>query len=232
MKVGVFTKNYYLAYEERYKKVHSEGLLWFSDNPTPELLEWIEYYGISRDYEICEIGSGEGRDALYLSEKGYKLTAVDASKSAILKCREIAEKKNIDINLIEADALFLSKVIKKQFEWIYSIATLHMLVNDNDRHMFLNSLYNILKPDGKLLLINKGDGEFEKKSDVTAAFELQERNHMATGKKLLLAGTSYRAVNWMHHKQELERSGFHIEKTINSINDEYGSCMTVYLSRK
>lgn len=62
-------KKYYFAYEDRYKQIHSEGLLWFQDKPTPELLEWIESNGILLGSNICEIGCGEGRDALYLSEK-------------------------------------------------------------------------------------------------------------------------------------------------------------------
>lgn len=222
-------KNYYLAYEERYKKVHSEGLLWFSDNPTPELLDWIEYNHISAGDEICEIGCGEGRDALYLSEMGFNVTAVDVSETAIEKCKEIARSKGLNVNFIIADALCLNKTIKAKYKWVYSIATLHMLVNDIDREKFLNSVHELLQPEGRLLLISMGDGVSEIKTDISDAFELQERNHMYTGKKLLVAGTSYRRINWCNHKNELEKSGFVIERAINSENMEYGSCMTVYL---
>lgn len=45
-------KKYYLAYDERYKKAHSEGILWFSKNPTPDLLKWIEYYNIAKQDKI------------------------------------------------------------------------------------------------------------------------------------------------------------------------------------
>lgn len=45
-------KKYYLAYDERYKKAHSEGILWFSNNPTPDLLKWIEHYDISKQDKI------------------------------------------------------------------------------------------------------------------------------------------------------------------------------------
>ncbi|MCR1898575.1 class I SAM-dependent methyltransferase [Irregularibacter muris] len=224
-------REYYLAYEERYKKVHSEGFTWFSDIPTPELLEWVEFNNIPMDDEICEVGCGEGRDALYLSSEGYKVTAVDASESAILKCKELSKKKGVVVNWKVADALFLNKMIKKQYKWVYSIATLHMLVEDNDRNKFLDSLFNILQPKGKLLLVSMGDGESEKRSDTSTAFELQERSNNVEGKKIMVAGTSYRGVNWEYHKHELERAGFQIEKAINTENHEYGNCMTVYLSR-
>lgn len=225
-------KKYYFAYEDRYKQVHNEGLLWFSDKPTPELLEWVEFNSISIGSDICEIGCGEGRDALYLSGKGLNITAIDASESAIVKCKEIAARRDLKVNCIVADALFLDRYLKKQYKWVYSIAALHMLVNDEDRHMFLDSIYKILEPGGKALLVSKGNGVDEIKTDINTAFELHERNHMATGKKVLIAGTSYRSINWPSHKKEIEKAGFIIEKAINTENVEYGNCMTVYLIKK
>ncbi len=224
-------RKYYLAYEERYRKLHDEGLTWFSDIPSPELLDWVENNNISLEDEICEIGCGEGRDALYLSNKGYKVTAIDVSESAILKCKELARIKGVHIDLKVADALSLSEVTRK-YKWVYSIATLHMLVDDNDRYNYLTSLYNLLEPSGNLLLVNLGDGEHERKTDITHAFQLQERNHSASGRKVMIASTTYRGVNWDYHKKELERIGFNIEEAFNTENKEYGKCMTVYLSKK
>ncbi len=85
------------------KKVHSEGILWFSKNPTPDLLKWIEYYNISKQDKICEVGCGEGRDALYLEIKGYKVKGIDASESAINKCKELANKnlENVEFEVEE-----------------------------------------------------------------------------------------------------------------------------------
>lgn len=225
-------KKYYLAYDERYEKVHNEGLTWFSKVPTPELLEWIDYNNISLDDDICEVGCGEGRDALYLAEKGYKITAIDASEAAIKKCRELANIRQVEVEWKVADALFLKQTEKMKYKWAYSIATLHMLVDDKDRRKFLKALYNILTPGGKLLLVSKGDGETERQSDILTAFELQERNHMETGRSIMVAGTSYRGINWTNHRLELENAGFKIEKAINTENSEYQSCMTVYLTRK
>lgn len=131
-----------------------------------------------------------------------------------------------------ADVLFLDRYLEKQYKWVYSIAALHMLVNDADRHKFLDSIYKILEPGGKALLVSMGNGVNEIKTDINNAFELQERNHIATGKRVLVAGTSYRSINWVSHKREIEKAGFVIEKAINTENEEYGNCMTVYLIKK
>ncbi|WDV46542.1 class I SAM-dependent methyltransferase [Clostridiaceae bacterium M8S5] len=121
-------KKYYHAYNERYKQVHEKGILWFSSDHTPEVHDWIEYYGISKYSNICEIGCGEGRDAISLAEKGFNITAVDISKEAIKKCKELSREKSIEVNWIVSDAIDLQKDVNMKFDYIYSIGTLHMLV--------------------------------------------------------------------------------------------------------
>lgn len=224
-------KKYYFAYEDRYKKVHDQGLLWFSNEPTPELLEWVEFNQIPIGDEICEVGCGEGRDALYLSEQGFKLTAIDASSSAIEKCQEFAREKGLNVHWQAGDALYLSQLLSNRFKWVYSIATLHMLVEDEDRKQFLRSIYNLLEPNGKAFLINMGDGVGERQTDISGAFDLAERTHGASGNTMMLASTSYRAINWENHKKELLEAGFIIEKMLTTENKEYNKCMTVYLTR-
>lgn len=225
-------KKYYEAYEERYKKIHEKGLLWFSDEPTPELIDWIKYFKIPKSNGICEVGCGEGRDSLYLAEQGYEVTGIDISNEAIKKCKELAEKKKVNINWIVSDALNLKDKIDRQFDWIYSIGTLHMLVEQEDRKKFLESIYSILKPQGSFLLISMGDGETERATDTSTAFDLQERNHMKSGRKLEVAGTSYRAINWENHEKELKEVGFKVKKKMQTENDEYIKCMTLYLTKE
>ncbi|MGL5642011.1 MAG: class I SAM-dependent methyltransferase [Paraclostridium sp.] len=222
-------KKYYLAYDERYKKAHSEGILWFSKNPTPDLLKWIEHYDISKQDKICEVGCGEGRDTLYLGIKGYKVNGIDASESAINKCKELANKnlENVEFGVEEIINLDNSEIIK--YKWIYAVGVLHMLVDDNDRNLFLKSIYNMLDRGGHVLLVNMGEGEM--KTDTSKAFEIQERSNNSEGKKVMVASTSYRSINWENHIKELEDAGFLIEKTINTQNNEYGNCMVVYLKK-
>ena len=64
-------REYYKAYEDRYKTIHQKGASWFSNTPTPIVMELLEKYGISLSSPILEIGCGEGRDAKALLEKGY-----------------------------------------------------------------------------------------------------------------------------------------------------------------
>ena len=84
---------YYKAYEERYKKVHESNNLWEIPKPTPEVLNTINKYKITKDSKILELGSGEGRDAIFLLDKGYNVLALEYSISAVNKCKELTNNK-------------------------------------------------------------------------------------------------------------------------------------------
>lgn len=227
-------KKYYHAFDKRYRKVHAEGVLWFKETPTPELVNWLKEYQISLAEEILDLGCGEGRDALYLASLGYQVTAVDVSQAAIKKCREIARQKNLKVNWLRADVLELSEKLSQKFKRVLAIGILQMLVADHHRQKFLKSLYSVLEAGGAGLLVNMGDGLHEEKEDPTRAFEEQERLHLKSKnsvKKVFLAATASRTVNWPHHKAELASAGFRLEKCFDTENEIYGQCMTVYLKK-
>ena len=51
---------------------------------------------------LC-LGEGEGRNAVWLAEQGYQVTAVDASEVGLQKARKLAEKRGVDITTVHAD---------------------------------------------------------------------------------------------------------------------------------
>ncbi len=221
--------NYYKAYDDRYKIIHQHGLLWSTQTTTPELIEWINYYNIPKNNEILEIGCGEGRDSLYLNSLGYKITAIDVSETAIKKSIELDKYK--EINWIVDDILNLAKLINKKFSYIFSIATLHMLVLDRDRKKFLKNIYNLLNINGKLLLVNMYNNKINSITNKNEAFNLVERKHQATGKIFLVPQTSFCNKIWDDYKIELENNKFIIEKKLNTVNENYNECITVYLTK-
>ncbi|AZR72105.1 hypothetical protein BBF96_01070 [Anoxybacter fermentans] len=224
-------KPYYLAYEERYKKVHSMNIAWFGSRPTLEVLKWVEEYQIPGNEVILEVGCGEGRDLIYLAGLGYRVKGVDISPTAIQYCKKLARKREVEIDLLVCDGLYLvDELGAETFNWIYSVGTLHMLVDQNHRDRFLKNIYQILKPGGKALLVNMGDGKEEYITDKTKAFEEEERNH--PDGVIRVASTSCRKVNWDYHLRELKKAGFTVEKQLSTENEEYGKCMTVYLTKE
>jgi 2-polyprenyl-3-methyl-5-hydroxy-6-metoxy-1,4-benzoquinol methylase len=51
---------------------------------------------------LC-LGAGEGRNAVYLAQKGYDVTAVDISEAGLNKAQLLAKENSVHIKTIEAD---------------------------------------------------------------------------------------------------------------------------------
>ena len=217
-----------MAYEERYKQVHKKGLLWGNKEPIKEFVKWTKINKIPQSEEIYEMGCGEGRDAIFLAKNRYNVLAIDVSKTAIKKCKELS--KGLPIKWKVGDVL--NYIPNKKFIWIYSIGVLHMFVKDRDRRKFLKNMYKSLATNGKAFILIKGNGKTELCTDASKAFENAKRIHRETKKEMQLATTSYRAVKWEYFTNELTQAGFKIIKIKNCIDNSYGESMVVHLEKK
>ena len=175
-------EDYYKAYEKRYSQVHQTGQLWEMHKYSREVIDTINEYNITKDDKILDLGCGEGRDAIYLLDNGYNVLAVDYSTSAIQKCNELTENKYKN-NFKQFD--LITDNIDEKFDFIYSIAVIHMFVNEKHRQKFYQFIYNHLKENGKALVIAMGDGKKEYSSDVNNAFLNSERININNNKNTI-----------------------------------------------
>lgn len=220
MKKDNENRKYYAAYEERYKTAHAQGVSWSNDISTPIVMEVINKYKIDHNHQLLEIGCGEGRDSKVVLDNGYQLKATDISNEPISYCKKIMPQYESDFSVLDC----LSNKLDEQFDFIFGIAVIHMLVLDEDRNGFYQFIYNHLNENGIALICTMGDGKFETQSDIHKAFELQEREH-ETG-KMMVAGTSCRMVSFKTFEDELKRNKLEIiEKGITSSLPNFNSLM-------
>lgn len=205
-------KEYYEAYDDRYRQIHQQGLQWFSESPSAIVGETIRSFSISPQSKILEIGCGEGRDACFLLKQGFDLLATDVSQEAIAFCRERFSDFAEHFQVLDC----ISGECGGKFCFIYAVAVLHMLVADQDRKAFYHFIRAHLTPDGIALICTMGDGSFELQSDIRTAFEIQERIHGQTGKPVQIAGTSCRVVSFDTFHRELKENGFAIVEEGNT----------------
>lgn len=211
---------YYEAYEERYKTAHQKGVSWAYGNSTPIVMDTILKYDLQKDRSFLEIGCGEGRDAKAVLDAGYNLLATDISNEAIFYCKKTMPCYAKNFRVLNC----LSDEMDKKFDFIYTVAVVHMLVLDEDRDGFYRFLSEHLKDNGIALICTMGDGEAERQSDIGRAFELQEREH-ASG-KMMVAATSCRMVSFATFEEELRRNHLEIiEQGITSALPEFNNLM-------
>lgn len=222
-------RKYYEAYDERYRQVHGEGLQWFDAAPSQIVWETIRDFDIPRDASLLEIGCGEGRDARFLLNRGYDLLATDISEEAIAYCSREDPVHAEHYRVLDC----VCGSIDRKFDFIYAVAVVHMLVEDDDRKSFYSFIREHLKDGGMALICTMGDGKMERATDASTAFDLQERIHEPTGKKVSIASTSYRAVSFETFEQEIEGNGLAIViQGLTDIQPDYWKMMYAVVKKK
>lgn len=204
-----YVKDYYKAYEKRYKQDYKENMLWSSKLFTPDVINFIDDYKVNKQDRILDLGCGEGRNAIYLLEKGYNVLAIDYSSSVIDMCNKLSSNKYErhfkQFDIIEDEE-------KEKFNYIYSIAVLQLFVLKEHRNKFLSFIRTYLLEDGRCLLCVLGDGKQNYTSNIKDAFKDTKRVVMNTNKNLDIATTSCNIVNWEELEQEILENDLLIEK--------------------
>lgn len=79
--------------------------------------------------KVLDIGCGEGKDAVYMAQKGYDVTAFDVTESGIRKTKFLATQRGVEINAFIADINTFE--IHDHFDIIYSTGTIQYLQDKN-----------------------------------------------------------------------------------------------------
>lgn len=220
-------RNYYEAYDQRYQQVHARGLEWFGGHHTPIVAQMLEKYGDGVSTPMLEIGCGEGNDAAHLLEKGYGVLATDVSPAAVDFCRKKYPQWAERFRTLDC----LKDKLVDRFGFIYAVAVLHMLVLDEDRQGMLHFIQEHLTEGGAGLIVVMGDGELQRATDISTAFDLQERTHQQSGQKMMLASTSCRIVTRDEFREEIERAGLAIAEMGDTSWDDTPFAMYAVVKR-
>jgi len=215
-------RKYYEAYDDRYRQIHAQDLEWFARTPSPIVGETIRDHSVSSAHRILEIGCGEGRDAFPLLRQGFDLLATDISPEAVAFCQSKMPDQADRFQVLDC----IAGRLEERFDFIYAVAVVHMLVPDEDRDAFYRCVRTHLKPHGIALICTMGDGSTERQSDISTAFDLQDRVHEQSGKAVRIAGTSCRMVSFPAFEAELARNGFAvIKKGITAVEPDFPQMM-------
>lgn len=215
-------RKYYEAYDDRYRQVHERNLQWFYENPSDIVAETMREFSVSAQHRILEIGCGEGRDAFPLLRQGFDLLATDVSPEAIAFCRKKMPDCAEHFQVLDC----VSGELDAEFDFIYAVAVVHMLVPDEDRDAFYRFIREHLQPAGVALICTMGDGTAERQTDIRTAFDLQERVHEQSGETVRIAGTSCRVIGFQTFEQELKRNGLAVVKQgITAVEPDFPEMM-------
>jgi len=99
---------------------------------------------------LLNVGCGHGPDFLPFRDK-FELYGVDFSGEMLNFARKYAEKFDLSVNLVLADAVYLP-LADNVFNWAISVATYHHIKGSQERLAALQELRRVLKPGGEAFI--------------------------------------------------------------------------------
>jgi SAM-dependent methyltransferase len=140
------------AWNVRYAR---RGFLWTSD-PNRFLVAETSTLACGR---ALDLACGEGRNTVWLAERGWQVIGVDFSKVALKKARGLADARGVDADWIAADLLDYQPE-HRAFELVLLF---YLQVPSAQRHTIVRAAAQAVAPGGVFLLVghdssNLGDG--------------------------------------------------------------------------
>lgn len=135
--------------DDIYRKKSPEEIPWNIEKPPRALVELIEG-GKVQPCKALDLGCGIGNHALYLATKGFDVTGVDISPTAIEVAKENSSKRRVRCHFIVADILGDMKEIKGTFDFAYDWELLHHIFPEQ-REKYVRNVFGKLNPNGRYL---------------------------------------------------------------------------------
>ncbi|WP_405487179.1 class I SAM-dependent methyltransferase [Nocardia sp. NBC_00511] len=100
--------------------------------------------------DVLELGAGHGRDAIYLAESGFQVTATDFSAVALTQLRERAEARDLGdrVRTVEHDARQPIPLTYRSVDAVYAHMLLCMNLSTQEIRDLLTEIRRVLKPGG------------------------------------------------------------------------------------
>ena len=122
-------------FRTQYEKCYEGEEYYWGLEPAAFLDELLEITGRDpKELSVLDIGCGEGKDAVYMAERGCKVTAFDITESGIRKTKALAEKRGVKVDAFVADINDFQ--VDDTFDVVYSTGTIQYLFDDRIEPFF------------------------------------------------------------------------------------------------
>jgi len=135
-----------------YRAVPLEKIPWNDETPPKLLVELIDTGKVSPCRAI-ELGCGAGGNAIYLAQRGFEVTAVDFSPTAIKLARKNAKTGNAKCRFVVADVIKQLDGFTDKWDFALEWSLLHHILPLH-RGKYVENLCRILNPKAKYLSLS------------------------------------------------------------------------------
>ena len=144
-------------------------------------VEWIiSNFNIGSDTKIADFGCGPGLYTTRLAKGKADVTGIDFSKNSIQYAQEAANKEGLSINYVNQN--YLDFETDERFDLILMIMCDFCALSPEQRKKMLGKFYNILSPDGSVLLDVYSLNAFEQLHE-ESTYEINQLNNFWSAEK-------------------------------------------------
>jgi len=130
-----------------YREVPMDKIPWNSEVPPPAIVELVES-GRVLPCKTLDMGCGAGNQAIYLASRGFEMTGIDISPTAIKFAQKNAVQAGVKCQFLSADVLGNLDEIPGTFDFIYDWQLLHHIFPE-DRAKYSQNIDRLLHSGGK-----------------------------------------------------------------------------------
>jgi SAM-dependent methyltransferase len=106
-----------------------------------------------RDGRALDVGCGTGRDAVYLTQHGWEVTAVDGVAQALDAARQRAQAAGVEVNWVQGDVTRLQELgIGDGYDLVLDRGCFHGL-RDEERERCARGVTEVTAPGAGLLML-------------------------------------------------------------------------------
>ncbi len=129
---------------------------WETSRPASELVRLVDG-GLVPPVPMLEIGCGSGADAVFLASRGFDVTAVDSSSTAIERARTRAEQARVPVRFVLDDVFEFVRSTEECYDFVYEAGFYHF-IRQLDLQRYLDLLWRVTRP-GTLYLSLAGNAD-------------------------------------------------------------------------
>lgn len=126
------------------RRYHEKELLWTAQ-PNRFLVEIVSPLSPGSAYDLA---GGEGRNAVWLAERGWRVTVVDWSSVALEKGRALAAQRGVAVHFEEADLLDWTPAEHRDL-----VAMIYLQMPPRERHAAWRTALEATSPGGTLTIV-------------------------------------------------------------------------------
>lgn len=133
-----------MKYDEL-QQMYAQDEYYWGTEPNELVRRAVEHAPNQGNLSAIDVGAGEGRDSVYLAEQGVNVTAVDVAPNGLKKAEQLAEEKDVNIEVAQGDINTLE--LTTPVDIFYSIGTIQYLQPEN-RHDQFDHFKSQTRPGG------------------------------------------------------------------------------------